>query len=155
MAERLDTKTYAEYGAIDKPTLSVMTKLVPAIDDVDRWYNSALTPEQQRKWKHPLKVMKHFPHKHLLRPMGAPLANKNRGGRPKKAKGVNPETMSLLRKPISVLNAFLAGTLTRERAHALLAELGGPNDSLADSVAFGGAAADESEDEDETEEADD
>jgi hypothetical protein len=130
-----------------------MTKLAPAIDSVDRWYNSTLTPEQQRKWKHPLTVMKHFPHKHLLKPTGAPLANKNRGGRPKKAKGANPETMSLLRKLISVLNAFLAGTLTRERAHALLAELGegGPNDSLEGSVAFGDTEADDELDDEEAE----
>ena len=135
MAGKLATKTYAEYEskAIGKELRSYMLKLMPAIEDVNRWYMGLNEWEQQR-WKNPQTVYKHYPRKHLLKPSGAPLANKNRGGRPKKPKGMNPDTTRLMKLLLSVLAAGAAGTLTKERCLALLAELGqeGPDDGLED-----------------------
>lgn len=64
MSSLLQSRKYSVYDQIDKPTRSMMYKLMDRIDEINIWH-AGLPLGDQLRWKHPQSIMKHAP-RHLV-----------------------------------------------------------------------------------------
>ena len=92
MSRLLSKREYGVYEEIDKPTRSVIYKMMDHVDEIDDWYFGLDFHDQQR-WTHPQTVAKHCP-QNLLVGLGH---NKPKPGKGKKKKGSTAEEDRLRR----------------------------------------------------------